>query len=130
MASKRVSSDGGNTYQKIELNKNVFHYFNEVDTPKELSSPPNSFFSEVDIGMSHPRDDLVSFFRELDASRRTMLRHLISWFNELDTRKGTMLRHLVSFFKELDASRRTMLRMTLFHFLGSLTQVDKLCSDT
>ena len=26
------------TYERLELNGNVFHYFNEVDTLKELSS--------------------------------------------------------------------------------------------
>ena len=35
--------------QRLELNGNVFHFFNEVDTLKELSS-----------------DDFVSFFKELD----------------------------------------------------------------
>ena len=36
--TKRLDWDFMRTYQTLELNMNVFHYFNEVDTLKELSS--------------------------------------------------------------------------------------------
>ena len=44
------------TYQRLELNRNVFHYFNEVDTLKELSS-----------------EHLVSWFKELGTRQGTLL---------------------------------------------------------
>ena len=53
----------------------MFHYFNEVDTLKELSS-----------------DDLVSFFNEVDIEDKLSSEDLVSFFNELDTRKKTLLR--------------------------------------
>ena len=41
--------------------QNYVSFFNEVDTPKELSWKPNSFFNEVDIEMNHPQN-YVSLF--------------------------------------------------------------------
>ena len=62
--------------QRLELNGNLFHCFNEVDTLKELSS-----------------DTLVSFFKELDTRQGTLVRlDPVSFFKELDTGKRTVLR--------------------------------------
>ena len=50
------------SYQRLELNKKVFHCFNELDTIKELSSDDLvSFFNEVDT-----KDTLVSFLHKLE----------------------------------------------------------------
>ena len=67
---ERLDWDFTRTYQRLELNGNVFHCFNEVDTLKELSS-----------------DDLVSFFNEVDPEDKLSSEHLVSIFNELNTRK-------------------------------------------
>ena len=68
---ERLDWDFTRTYQRLELNGNVFHCFNEVDTLKELSS-----------------EDLVSYFKELDTRKQNMLhQELVSFFKDLDTRK-------------------------------------------
>ena len=54
---ERLDWDFTRSYQRLELNRNVFHCFNEVDTLKELSS-----------------DTFVSFFKKLDTRQGTMLR--------------------------------------------------------
>ena len=54
---ERLDWDFTRSKQRLELNGNVFHCFNEVDTLKELSS-----------------DTLVSFFKELDTRQGTLLR--------------------------------------------------------
>ena len=53
---ERLDWDFTRSYQRLELNGNVFHCFNEVDTLKELSS-----------------GHLFSWFKELDTRKRTML---------------------------------------------------------
>ena len=53
----RFDWDFTRTYQRLELNRNVFHCFNEVDTLKELSS-----------------GNLVSWFKELCTRKGTLLR--------------------------------------------------------
>ena len=53
---ERLDWDFTRSKQRLELNKNVFHYFNEVDTLKELSS-----------------GHLVSWIKELDTRKQTML---------------------------------------------------------
>ena len=72
---ERLDWDFTRSKQRLELNRNVFHYFNEVDTLKELSS-----------------DDLVSFFKELDTRKEPCSENLVSFFKELDTRQGNLLR--------------------------------------
>ena len=55
----RLDWDFTRSYQRLKLNRKVFHCFNKVDTLKELSS-----------------DTLVSFFKELDTRQGTMLQQL------------------------------------------------------
>ena len=97
--------------KRLELNGNVFHCFNEVETLKELSSRPNSFFNEVDIEDELSLGELVSFFKELDtrkmnATPETLFHCLRSLTQENELCSG----ELVSFFKELDTRKRTLLR--------------------
>ena len=54
---ERLDWDFTRSDQRLELNRNVFHYFNKVDTLKELSSR-----------------HLVSFFKELGIGQGTVLR--------------------------------------------------------
>ena len=54
--TKRLEWDFSRSYQRLELNGNMFHYFNEVDTLKELSS-----------------GHLVSWFKELDIRQGTLI---------------------------------------------------------
>ena len=68
---ERLDWDFTRSKKRLELNRNVFHYFNEVDTLKELSS-----------------GHLVSWFKELDTRQGTLLRSdPVSFFKELDTGK-------------------------------------------
>ena len=77
------------TKQRLELNENVFHCFNEVDTLKELSS-----------------DELVSFFKELDTRRRNVLQTpCFIFLRSLTQDKERCSYDLVSIFKELDIRR-------------------------
>ena len=71
---ERLDWDFTRSKQRLELNRKVFHYFNEVDTLKELSS-----------------NELVSFFNEVDTKDKLSSKHLVSFLRELDTRKRTVL---------------------------------------
>ena len=61
----RLDWDFTRTYQRLKLNENVFHCFNEVDTLKELSS-----------------GHLVSFFKELDTRKEPCSGNLIIMKNK------------------------------------------------
>ena len=82
---ERLDWDFTRSYQRLELNRKVFHCF---DTLKELSS-----------------DDLVSFFNEVDTEDKLSLEHIVSFLTSLTQEKELCSDELVSFFKELDTSR-------------------------
>ena len=72
---ERLDWDFMRSYERLELNGNVFHCFNEVDTLKELSS-----------------DTLFHGLRSLAQDKELCSDNLVSFFKELDTRQGTLLR--------------------------------------
>ena len=71
--TERLDWDFTRYNQRLELNRNVFHCFNEVDTLKEPSSWPTSFFNEVDIENELSFEELVSVFKELNTRKKTFL---------------------------------------------------------
>ena len=80
---ERLDWDFTRSEQRLELNENMFHCFNEVDTLKELSSWCNSFFNEVYIKDEPSSWHLVSFFKELDTRKWTMLQWPFTMTNKI-----------------------------------------------
>ena len=85
---ERLDWDFTRSKQRLELNGNVFHYFNEVDTLKELSSN-TSFHGLGSLTQDQElcSDNLVSFFKELDTRQGTLLRQTLFHFLRSLTQK-------------------------------------------
>jgi hypothetical protein len=72
----------------------LFHFFNELDTRKELCS--RLWVHSLDF---------YFIFNELATERKTMLKTIVSFFNNLSTEEKTMLIASVSFFNELSTKK-------------------------